>query len=84
MAGLTPTELFDLTALRRQFPRVEAVLKLCGEAERLSKQLRSTALPTVTAPEAPADNESRSTVINRPRRDRAAYMRAYRARKKRE
>jgi hypothetical protein len=32
MAGLTPTELFDLTAhLRRHFPRVEGVLKLCGQ-----------------------------------------------------
>lgn len=60
------SELFQLTArLRRAFPRVMDVLSICDEAERLS---------------VPAARPSPAGVSG-PKRDRAAYMRSYRARK---
>jgi hypothetical protein len=42
VAGLTPTELFDLCGrMRRMFPRVDGVQQLATEAERLSIAIRN-------------------------------------------
>jgi hypothetical protein len=87
---MTPIALFDLTArLRRQFRRVLDVLALCDEAERLSKENRavSDAIMEAASPRrvarAPVTDDMvtrNRTVTSTAKRDRAAYMRAYRAR----
>jgi hypothetical protein len=72
-------ELYQLTGrLRRQFPRVQDVLDVCDELERL---LRVTAKPvnkagklSVTAPIV--------TPVNATKRNMTEYMREYRKRKR--
>ena len=75
--AMTGTELFVLTAqLRRMFARHGAILALCTEAERLSilvGRLEQVEAPTV-APV--SDHHPKGS----PKRDRAQYMRTYRAR----
>jgi hypothetical protein len=60
-------ELFAMTArLRRSFPRHGDVLAVCDEVERLAR----------------VDEKPSVTIGGHPKRDRAAYMRDYRAKKR--
>lgn len=67
-------ELFQLTArLRRFFPRHIDILALCDEAERLVRKP-----PVIDLRE----NAGMRGAMSEAKRDRAAYMRAYRAKRR--
>lgn len=73
------SELFQLTArLRRAFPRHADVLAICDEAESLS---RKGMVPVVSNTE-PSEMRPRLITGAAPKRDRAAYMKGYRARRR--